>query len=97
MLSSESRTCIDAVLVTKVVMILSHNNSSIKRSFSINKDCLKKANVIEVTIIGSRIIYDAIQLHHGDLSLQLMQILKWFQNLVSKTYVFQFKKIFANY
>lgn len=39
MLSSESRPYDDAVLVIKMIMILSHGNSNIERGFSINKDC----------------------------------------------------------
>lgn len=40
MLSFESRTCNDAILVIKMVLILSHDNSNIKKSFSIAEDYL---------------------------------------------------------
>lgn len=39
MLSSESRPYDDAVLVIKMITMLSHGNSNIERGFSINKDC----------------------------------------------------------
>ena len=62
MLSSATKPCDDALLVVKMMMLLSHGNSNVERGFSINKDCLWE-NMKEETTVARRIIYDALQVH----------------------------------
>lgn len=61
-LSCATRPCNDAVIVLKMIMLLSHGNSNVERGFSVNKDCLWD-NMKEETVVARRIIYDAIQAH----------------------------------
>ncbi|XP_048512809.1 uncharacterized protein LOC125501482 [Athalia rosae] len=51
---------------TKKVMILSHGNAALERGFSINRECLLE-NQKEKSLIGQRVIHDAIVAQGNDL------------------------------
>ncbi|KAH8027309.1 hypothetical protein HPB51_004221 [Rhipicephalus microplus] len=78
----------ELLLFVKIVLCLSHGNSSVERGFSVNKECLVE-NMKEESLVAQRLVYDEVSAAGGVAEVDVIDMvrssnIKWKEDLERK-------------